>query len=631
MYSIGYAGYYGISMMAASYRVLTISIIAHAAQFVFLLVVENPHIEKTYNPPAPRQRSKSFSNDTMPGPNEVSSDDLTTALEATDEGATIQNIIGPQNFDPHRVIDVASVIIQVQFILLALLTPSTPVYQTLFILNAVFWRVGYSVGIGLVLDGQSRGKKWTRHFIKYGETFEEAWRQWKGIYHLSMIMSYASFIAAAWKMYHLPEDWSYGMVTLRHVLGVGLITLQIWTSYSIYESLGEFGWFFGDFFYDRKQKLTYSGIYRFLNNPERFLGVASVWGLTLITWSSAIFFLATLSHLLTLAFIQFVEIPHMEKRYGQTLRGESGLTKTVKRSLPSPLRYWQGNVDRIVDGTVDFMEEFIDQAKPKLAAGVDSFVKDYTTLFHKYPARISITRLAADLRGYSIDDYKLAVEGKKVPNVTTREKISARENDIALQRGSEALAYELPAFEYGAPLKVKWQAPANHSKRDWIGLYMVGHNDSRNITRVASSGRWITTSKGEYDDPAEQGILIADVPSFDNNGILTGEVEFSGDKLWWTTGTFEFRYHHDGKHNVMAISEPFEVAVPTFDGNDVEVDMKAGGTIRPAVEAALLPILQNCFDRDYDFAPETVEEKFGEAIERNGKYSRRVVYAIKLM
>jgi len=55
MYSVGYAGYYGISAMAASYNVLFISIVAHAAQFAFLVYIENPHIEKTYNPPPPRK------------------------------------------------------------------------------------------------------------------------------------------------------------------------------------------------------------------------------------------------------------------------------------------------------------------------------------------------------------------------------------------------------------------------------------------------------------------------------------------------------------------------------------------------------------------------------------------------
>jgi len=56
MYSVGYCGYYGISMMAASYNVLFISIIAHAAQLIFLVLVESPHIERTYNAPPGQKR-----------------------------------------------------------------------------------------------------------------------------------------------------------------------------------------------------------------------------------------------------------------------------------------------------------------------------------------------------------------------------------------------------------------------------------------------------------------------------------------------------------------------------------------------------------------------------------------------
>lgn len=615
MYSIGYAGYYGISLMAASYRVLLISVIAHAAQFVFLEWVENPHIEKTYNPPAPRERAsqENLTSEQIDKNKGVNAKDLSEALQGGQQ-ASIKNIIGLQNFDLHRVVDIASVIIQGQFFFLAVLTPSTVPYQVFFVTTAAFWRLWYSVGIGFILDQQSNGKKWTRHFIKYGESFEEAWRQWKGIYHLSMIMSYASFVAAAWKMYHLPEDWTYGMSTLRHVVGVALIVLQMWTSYSIYASLGEFGWFFGDFFYDQKQKLTYSGIYRYLNNPERILGVASVWGFALMTWSKAIFFLAMLSHVLTLCFLQFVERPHMEKRYGQNMRDVSGLSKTFQRSLPNPLRKWQGNVDRIVDETVDFMEDFIDQARPKLAAGVDNFFRDTTALFQKYPARLSITRRASEMQGLNPADYSITVSGKPAP-----------------PPASVAPDFRLKTYEYGTPLKVSWKAPTNHSKRDWIGLYMVGHNDSKEVTRYSSSARWVATCPNEYDDRGAQGILVSDVPAANGSGFLSGEVEFTGDKLWWTTGIFEFRYHHDGKHNVMAISPPFEVVVPAFDEDDVEIDMKNGGTIRPAVEAALLPILQNCFDRDPDIAPHTADEKFGGMIERDGKYSKRVVYAIKLM
>ncbi len=48
MYSVGYAGYYGLSIVTGSYTVFFASLVAHAAQFAFLLWFENPHIERTY-------------------------------------------------------------------------------------------------------------------------------------------------------------------------------------------------------------------------------------------------------------------------------------------------------------------------------------------------------------------------------------------------------------------------------------------------------------------------------------------------------------------------------------------------------------------------------------------------------
>jgi phosphatidylethanolamine N-methyltransferase len=647
MYSVGYAGYYGISMMAASYNVLFISIVAHAAQFIFLVYVENPHIEKTYNPPPPRKRQE------HPSPSEIEhanasaalkegieyhqSSDIAARAPVTKQPLAVHNLMGIGNIDLFRITDISVLLLQACVIIITAVTPSTPIWQALFVLNALVWRLWYTVGLGFILDRQSNKKMWTRHFVKFGESTEEAWRQWKGMYHLSMTMCYASFISATWKMYSLPSDWGYGLVLLKHVIGAGLISLQVWTAVSIYESLGEFGWFFGDFFFDQAPKLTYSGIYRYLNNPERIIGLAGIWGAVFLTGSRTIFFLALLSHMLTLFFIQFVEKPHMQKLYGRNLRPEAGLTKSIRRSLPPPLKKWQGSVDKVLNDTTHFVEEFLDTARPKLAAGVSTIFRDTSALFSQYPARITVTRLAPDLAGFDPRDYSLQVEGTPSSASSVSERATGKEGRTARFPQERTDKYQPLMFEYGAPIKVKWTAPVNHSKADWVGLYMVADNASRDVTRISSAGRWVATVPNEYEEtPADKGILISNQlvsgakrEDGTTHDYVRGEMVFEGDKIWWTHGAFEFRYHHDGKHNVMAISLPFEIRIGRFDEEDVEPD--SNGLFRNAVENALLPVVRNCFDRDPDIAPNTAEETFGSLVERDGKYAKRVVFAVHQM
>lgn len=633
MYSVGYAGYYGISLMAASYKVLFISIVAHAAQFAFLVWVENPHIEKTYNSPPPRKQL-SESDVALDQFNAVRAEQETEESGPEAPPVSVHKLMGLNSIDLYRATDSSMLLLQLCLAILVIVTPSTPFYQNMFVTNAALWRVWFSVGIGFLLNRQSTKKRWTRHFLKYGESTEEAWRQWKATYHLSVTMAYASFIAAAWKTYSLPADWGYGLVLLKHVVGTSLISLQIWTAVSIYDSLGEFGWFFGDFFFDHSPKLTYSGIYRYLNNPERVIGLAGVWGAVLITSSSSIFFLALLSHILTLFFIQFVERPHMQKLYGQSLRRESGLVKSIKRSLPPPLQKWQGSVDKMLAETLDFVEEFVDAARPKIAAGVKLIAKDSTALF-KHPTRLTLTRLAPDLAGYNPEDYSVEIEG--TPWALAKGKSDLGMCDTARARSIQEAEFKTLTFEYGSPIKVRWTAPLNHSRKDWVGLYRVADNASREATKRSSQGRWVATNQDQYDSIiSDCGIIASDAlmsgacrRDGETKDYFAGEMEFSGEKLWWTTGVFEFRYHHDGKHNVMATSLPFEIRINKFDEDDVEVD--ANGQIRGAVEDALLHLVRNCFDRDPDIAPRDTLDGFGELVESNGKYSKRVVFAVHQM
>ena len=632
MYSIGYAGYYGISMMAASYDVLFISILAHAAQFAFLEFVENPHIEKTYNPPPPRIRAEPMKSDMGAATHEITDGNR-------DSPVPVHNLLGFKNLDLFRTTDYSLLLLVGYLATVTAMTPNTPVYQTIFVVHALLWRLWFSVGLGMILTKQSEEKMFTRHFVKYGESAGEAWRQWKGMYHLSNTLCHASFVAACWKMYNMPEDWGYGWVLLKHVVGISLIALQAWTASSIYESLGEFGWFYGDFFFDSTGKLTYTSIYRFLNNPERVIGTAGLWGAALITWNRAIFVMALVGHILTLGFISYVEKPHMQKIYGRNLREEAGLTKFIKRSLPEPVKEWQMSVDKVLDEGKHFVDDFVQTARARLAAGSSTIVRDTSALFNKYPARLTISRISPDLAGYDPKHYTLSMEGTALIGVNGKDT----GNESANARVAKAV--KTMVFEYGAPIRVKWTAPANHSKKDWIGLYMVTDNRSRDVTEVPSLGRWVPTCPGEYDTTTDQGILSWDKPvkpktAGADTELVQGEMVFEGDKLWWTQGVFEFRYHHAGGHHVMYISEPFEVRIGKFDDEEEDdgeysstgsTSTAANGQLNTLVAAALLPIVRNCLDRDPDIAPNTIDEPFGSHVERDSKYARRVVYAIRHM
>ncbi|KAJ7607468.1 phosphatidylethanolamine N-methyltransferase [Roridomyces roridus] len=623
MYSVGYAGYYGLSLISGSYAVLFVSLAGHAAQFAFLVFFENPHIERMYGqrkaiakrtPVRPRKSPASSSSSvpvtdgyTTPSATEgdtATETDLETETETEFESETLQAPAGRRratpieqtasnsssasevkpkkqvvsqhdlftqyfrrdtvilrNVDIFRANDATLLLIITYSVVLALLpqrlSPSGTL--TLHFLHALAWCAFHCFGLGVLLRAQSESKFLVMHFMKNYHypandggrgAAMEAWANWKAIYNLSMCMSYVSFIGLVWKTYSIPGDWTVGHELLRHTMGLLLVGLHIWAALECFEVLGLFGWFFGDFFMEEfPTHLEYTGIYRYLNNPE-IMGGAAWFGLALVSGSKLVLTLAVIRHLSQWWFLKAVENPHMRKFYGDSLRKDAGFVKVIKsvarknarllevragRHAPEIRRVAKevkGTFDKVFEETADAVEEFLARSRPML----EEVVQDTKVLLQQSRERLVITRIANDISAYDTSKYKL----EAVPS-----------SDGSLR------------FYLGEPIQLKWEAPHTHSRKDWVGIYRVGANKSTLVTRTSSLGMWVPVHDEEWDGDVPLGLPRPFDGEGEEDESESGTITFKGNTLPWIAGRYEVRYHHDGKYNVMGLVAPIEIYVET--------------------------------------------------------------------
>ena len=92
-------------------------------------------------------------------------------------------------------------------------------------------------------------------------------------------------------------------------------------------------------------------------------------------------------------------------------------------------------------------------------------------------------------------------------------------------------------FHVGEPIEIAWSAPATHSRTDWVGIYPVGMNTSRDVTQVASAHLWLGVYAEEWqgDVPRNEG----DASQHGASGKAEGVLKFALDKVPMTPGQYE--------------------------------------------------------------------------------------------
>lgn len=505
MYSVGYVGYYGFALIAKSYTVLVIAVFGHFLQMVFLHYIENPHIDKIYGP----------------SPNESSLMKLIKLKDLT-HFENSKPLVGLINFNCLRASDLVNLINVATYALVLPLVTSFSVSNVAGVGKILFYltvlvKLVESLSINAVLLLQSKLKLFSKWYLANNIPVEKSLNNFAVLYNLLISLTYAAFFGfnlfkvVNWSFFldAILSDYFY----LRVFLGVLLVLTQVWINASIIDLIGYFGWFYGDFFVPKsllipqRSQLSKAGVYRYLNNPEQIFGVCGVMGVTLILPSYENILLCVIWVANNFFRINFIEKTHMINVYGEhEVMQDSGVTKTVKKHLlpQSILRKLSAGAEsspkRVRTGLM-FMESF-DNFIRELGSGSQS-----GDLSKKLVAELSQNKYFAN------SEYFLSVG--------------------ALRDSGDSLPY----CYVGDKLEVEFTSPADHSPKDWIGLYKITHTSfSRYKTLISSNNRWNWTGLEE-----------------------SGKVLFADDKLFYEDGIYEFRYHIGGKHDVGYITEPFEV------------------------------------------------------------------------
>lgn len=280
----------------------------------------------------------------------------------------------------------------------------------------------------------------------------------------------------------------------------------------------------------------------------------------------------------------------MRKLYGNQIRKEAGLTKTLKsaaiaipKTIPEKLQQEIAklirekqdstkNVERLVKETVEKMEKAVEETKDAVGDIVDAarprlqeVLSETKQLLETSRSRV-IPLTVSDISTFDLSRYSVRLVSNNNGNV----------------------------FEMGQAINVEWTAPENHGSQDWIGIFEVGSNKSKHITNVSSRGLWHWTNAAKNAESGDT-IFPPETPA-----LTKGAISFSASQLPWKVGTYEFRYQHDNKHNVMALSTPFEIKAPVAP-SVIDLD---------TTKQLVLKWVQNTLGNNKEIIPFTAEEEY---------------------
>lgn len=236
----------------------------------------------------------------------------------------------------------------------------------IFVAMYVFWRLCYNFGIGFLLNQQSNrfrlvegSKKWnlfskdpTTVWANFAQTEVKSqmgadyniydhpvdfntWLIFRKVVDLILMQDFTTFVCVFvacaidnnYQFLHGQPSW---LTLLRFFIGVSLIIFNFWVKVNAHNTIKDYAWYWGDFFFRQinNEDLIFDGVFEMFPHPMYSVGYIGYYGFALIAKSYTVLVVAIFGHFLQMVFLHFIENPHIDKIYGPSSQ-ESSLTKLI--------------------------------------------------------------------------------------------------------------------------------------------------------------------------------------------------------------------------------------------------------------------------------------------------------------
>lgn len=246
----------------------------------------------------------------------------------------IETLLAPQRWGAAEVLSFLILLLSAFGIIVRTKIPLF-IYITIFL----FWRLSYNAFLGLILHLQgtrailthtvATANPSTRALLNWLATRAlpsphdwsrsppalNAWLCFRALALVILTADGASYIALAFKCSSLATSASLPALAASMVGGIALCVFSVWAKLEAHHALGDYAWYWGDFFFISRTDLVLTGVFRLAPHPMYTLGYSAYYGAALLARSHALLLVSLLAHAAQMAFLYIVEEPHMDRIY----------------------------------------------------------------------------------------------------------------------------------------------------------------------------------------------------------------------------------------------------------------------------------------------------------------------------